>query len=809
MAPTMRVLASLVLLASALPAAQAAVVSPQRDAPAADARQPTGKPHVVGVCAVARDILAIEIAAQVVEHATMAPYSPAPGDEVAEVGDAFWAWDLKSQSFAQIKEKTVTRLVDGQRRPLGMLSPDGASVLASDHLLGEALDVGAADAAASYTISSTDDKAYAQPLAPTAVYRKSKPTDSPTDGHQPLDHHVYLRLPSPLVEGASYTISIAALKADAPSATYRHDTTKERSEAVHAIHTGYRADDPSKCATLSIWLGTGGGYQNEGIDAFEVVDESGKAAFTGHAALSKAKDAPEKLWAAKDYARTAVWKLDFGAFAKPGKYRVRVPGIGCSDTFEIADDVWRRAYLTAMRGFVNQRSGIALEAPWADIVRHRTFHPDDGVKFFQMDIPVSKGQEGPRGDDLVALQKAGKLTEVGGVWGGYQDAGDWDSMSGHLSSTELLLELAEMFPKFAADTKLSLPPAEAADKIPDVLNEALWNLMLYRRLQQADGGVRGGYGEGWGGRGAMTSDMSKAVGVYIADPESSLIYAGCAAKASGLLAKLDATLAKDLGDSAARAWTWAKTNGGEQASARWRAFAAVELYALAGDAAYRDAFLAVTELKNPGAYVEQPEASFTYARLPDAKCDQALRAKAVTMFAAAADRAIAFANGNGFGVTTDRTDLPIISWVGYFSTPGMSSQNLPRAHFLTKDPRHLGAVVSSCAYMLGANPENRTYTIGVGHAWPHHPLHLDGRRTGHEPIGVTVYGCGDESGDMSRRGNDWVHKWFTWGMAPDWYDWPAQEQDLDIYAIPALDEFTISQQIGPVSYSWGYLAARP
>ena len=32
---------------------------------------------------------------------------------------------------------------------------------------------------------------------------------------------------------------------------------------------------------------------------------------------------------------------------------------------------------------------------------------------------------------------------------------------------------------------------------------------------------------------------------------------------------------------------------------------------------------------------------------------------------------------------TDRTDLPMISWVGYFSTPGMASQNLPRAHFLT------------------------------------------------------------------------------------------------------------------------------
>jgi endoglucanase len=766
------------------------------------------KPHVVGVCAVARDLLAIEITAQTVEHPVIVPFAPAPGDEIVETGDPFWSWDAKASAFVQLREKTVTRVVDGQRRLLGTLSPDAASILAPDRLLGTPLDAHAADAPASYAITSSDDQAYAQPRMPTAVFRKSKPTDSPAEGHQPLDHHLYLQLPSPLVEGRTYALTLAALGADVPSVTYRHDTSRTRSEAVHAIHTGYRPDDPVKSATVSIWLGTGGGHQPEGIDAFDVLDESGAVAFAGHATLAKAKGAPERLIASKDYARTAVWRLDFSPLSKPGTYRVHVPGVGCSDTFAISDDVWRRAYITAMRGFVNQRSGMALASPWADIVRRRTFHPDDGVRFFQLDIPVSKGQEGPRGDDLLALQTAGKLVEVHGVWGGYMDAGDWDSLASHLTATELLLELAEMFPGFATDTHLSLPPTEANNRIPDLLDEALWNLMLFRRLQLPDGGVRGGFGEGWGGRAAMTSDMAKAVGVYAPDAETSLLYAGCAAKIARLLLVLDQEKSKDFSDSAAKAWAWSRQHGADVAPARWQAFAAVELFALTGDAAYRDAFMAITELKNPGPYVEQPEASFTYARLPDARCDRILRAKAVALFAAAAERALTFADGNAFGVITDRTDLPMISWVGYFSTPGMASQNLPRAHFLTKDPRHLGAVIRSCAYMLGANPENRTYTVGVGHDWPRHPLHLDARRTGHEPVGITIYGCAEEAGEMSRASNEWVHKWFTWGMTPDWYEWPAQESDLDIFAAPSLDEFTVSQQLGPVSFSWGYLAAR-
>lgn len=796
-----------------------AAVQRKRDAAlSTGAEHPADGATVVSSGPVAADIFAIRLQGQRIDRPGLQPYQAQAGDEVVENREkSFWEWDREHGAFVQEPTRTIFRTVDGKREELGVLAPDGARVWPAERLVGTALDADLVEEPRAYEITSADDPAYAKPQHPTAVHRKSKPNDITVASKQPLQHHVYLRLPSPMKPGASYVIRFKGLNTAAESISHLHDTTRATSEAVHAIHTGFRADDPVKRASLSIWLGTGGGYQHEGVERFELLDDAGAVAFTGKPRLTKAKGATEKLIAARDYAMTAVWSLDFSAFSKPGRYRVHVPGVGCSLPFAIAPDIWQRNFLTAMRGFLHQRNGIALVAPWSDIERRRPMHPDDGVRFFQLSIPMQAGQEGKRGEDMVALQEKKQLTEVKGVWGGYQDAGDWDTLSPHLGASELLLELAEMHPEFVAKTKLALPPDEAGNQLPDVLDEALWGIAAFRRLQLPDGSVRGGYGEGWGASEGQTSDMVRAVGVYAPDLETTTHYAAVAAKVSRLLAKVDAEQARTYRDSAVKAWAWAAAQPDavpeaerRGAKSRFRAFAAVELYALTGEAAYRDAFLAVTELRQPGRFVEQHEASFTYARLPDGQADPELRATAVKLFAASADTAIAFGEGNAFGVVSDRPDMPMISWVGYFSTPGMATQNLPRAHFLTKDPRHLGAVVQACTYALGANPANRTYTVGVGHDWPRNPLHVDSRRLGHQAWpGITIYGCADETNPMMAGSVGWVHTWFTFGMTPKVKEWPAQESDLDIYVSASLCEYTVTQQIGPVAFYWGYLAGRP
>jgi hypothetical protein len=70
------------------------------------------------------------------------------------------------------------------------------------------------------------------------------------------------------------------------------------------------------------------------------------------------------------------------------------------------------------------------------------------------------------------------------------DAGDWDRRVQHLKSGLLLLELAELFPDYFGSLSLNIP--ESGNGLPDVVNEALWNIDFFRRLQTAAGGIRGG-----------------------------------------------------------------------------------------------------------------------------------------------------------------------------------------------------------------------------------------------------------------------------------------------------------------------------
>jgi len=108
------------------------------------------------------------------------------------------------------------------------------------------------------------------------------------------------------------------------------------------------------------------------------------------------------------------------------------------------------------------------------------------------------------------------------AWGGYMDAGDWDRRSPHIRVSYLQLELFEMFPTFFEEVKLALPPTEASNSLPDIVDEALWNLDFYRRLQDTDGGVGGGVESTAHPISGETSwQESLLVGAFAPDPVSS------------------------------------------------------------------------------------------------------------------------------------------------------------------------------------------------------------------------------------------------------------------------------------------------
>ena len=810
------------------------------------APHPTDGPEVKHVCAVAPNVIAITVQAGQYVGNQLIPYVAEPGDEIQQAVNDSKPWrEVEDGKIVEHFPKVLYRTVNQRRTQVGQMSPDGRQVFIEGKTAGQLLDETVVAMPAAYSIQSADDAAYAKPTAPTAVFRKGKP-NGPSKP-LPFLYTISLRLPSPLKDGATYTIRFHGVNTSKETVAYTHNPRETRSLAVHAIQTGYRPDDPYKRAYLSFWMGVDQNGENGSCtpkaDAFELLDASGKTVFTGKAELAKADGAEEQISIHEklDYTKAAVYRLDFSAFNQPGEYRVCVPGIGVSGSFRIAADVWEKPFKAAMQGIFTQRQGLELGPPVTEYRRARPFHPDDGVQFYQMTIPMQGGQEAGeggqagRGGNLIDLAKAGRLERVTGVWGGYQDAGDWDTLGHHLSATYDLLGLYDLNPEAFKRTKLALPTNEANNNLPDILDEALWQMPCWRRLQLPDGGVRGGYGYGWGCPHGMTSSMIKSAGVYAPDHETTLRYAAAAARAARVLTAFDTQLSAEYLDSAKRAWTWAEGHSKEddpiyrkvltfaKGLARdlrhFRAQAAVELLAATHDPAYDAAFKQSSELTvKPALYLEQLGADFAYARLPDALGDAELKQEAVKRISAYADHAIEFSRKNAFDIITGhRTDMPMIFVSRYFSTPGAGGMALIYAYELTKKPAYLAAAVQGANYSLGANPDNLSYCTGVGWNAQHFNFIVDALVSGQEPdkiIGHIPYGQGNEGNEMSRAANSWVQQWLlnfgpTKKMVPNWFDWPVAEQYLDFATYPLHNENCFNQTTVPAACYWFYLATRP
>ncbi|MCS6830034.1 MAG: glycoside hydrolase family 9 protein [bacterium] len=787
-------------------------------------------------------MLAIEIQSGEFVPNQLVRYTPQPGDELVEEKDRPHR-EVVDGRVVETLQKRLYRTINGQRVGIGLLSPDGNYLFIEAQSKGELLDETSVDQPEAYEIQSANDPAYRRPQKPVAVYRKGKP-----NGYsQPLPYlyTISLRLPSPLREGATYTIFLRRLNTAQKSLTYVHRPRAVRSLAVHAIQTGYRPDDPFKRAYYSFWAGVDrdGKHGSCSLTAktFELVDETGKTVFTGSVQLAKREGEREQISVqeSEDYSKSPVYRLDFSGFRKPGRYRVFVPGVGVSYPFRIADNVWEQPFKAAMLGILHQRQGISLAPPATRYRRQRPFHPDDGVQFYQLTITVQEGQEDARGQNLQQLAQAGKLERVQAVWGGYQDAGDWDTLSHHLSATYDLLGLYLLNPTAFRRVQLSLPESERGNRLPDILDEALWQMACWRRLQTPDGGVRGGYGYGWWvptERG-ITSWMLKSAGVYAVDHVSTLYFAAVAARTARVLQAFDEKTAEQYLQDALRAWRWVEqhANDDDPTYARlkrldvWppfladlknkRALAAVELLAATRNPAYDTAFQQSSTLLTEDTVYHDPEqvdAAFAYARLPQGVGTPEVKRKLTAQIVRLADHAIEFSKKNAYDlVVGTRLDYPLMAPLRFFSTPAAGGFLFIYAYELTRAPKYLAAAVQGSNYCLGANPDNLSYCTGVGSRYQQFNFIVDAQITGQMPgilTGHIPYGQGNEGNSASRGANSWVQQWLLrFGprkMLPDWYDWPVYEQYIDFGRYPLHNETCFNQSTVKAACYWFWLHTR-
>lgn len=634
---------------------------------------------------------------------------------------------------------------------------------------------------------------------------------------------ITLDLATPLSIGQTVTITLPGTLG---SIAYTHAPASTPSEAIHLSQTGFRPDDTRKIGYLSTWAGADAQGNQLALHyaagtPFQVVEEgTGLVVFRG--TLRDGKPASEPTDWTFNHTKADVAEADFSALTRPGSYHLIVDGVGTSPySFTIDNDVWDRAATTSLSGLYAQRSGIALVDPYADIARPRDLHPDDGLVVHRTTITLAQTTEGLNldgGRDHFGDIVAGATSEVvANAWGGWHDAGDFDRRIQHTDVVRDLFYLAEIRPGWVERTALDIP--ENGNDIPDILDEALWGLDVFRRLQDADGGVSGGLeSSGNPARGQGSWNDTNDWYAYTPDLWSTAKYAASAAKAAFTLRQYDAALATIYEDSAVRAMGWVEAHQDQfpTTAADYkrneftdsRNLAAAELYRLTGDARYNGIYLATTVFNGSAAIDErQYEAADVYARTSRAGVDQAVQQRGVDEILANADFILNVFDRGGFGSLYN--PWTTVGWGISEATP-IWSERLIRAHGLQPDAAkrqdYLDHIIDDTQYGLGANPLNQTYTTGIGERQPTDILQEDYESQGGAyPDGISVYGTYNPA---SFHGYYWYFGYLGDNVFPNFYDRPIDETSQGSRYLIPLNEFTPQQTIGVNALVWSWLAAR-
>ncbi|MEM7520268.1 MAG: glycoside hydrolase family 9 protein [Pseudomonadota bacterium] len=664
----------------------------------------------------------------------------------------------------------------------------------------------------------------------TGLSRKANILETANTGWQ-IDYrtlqNVFLELETPLAPGAQIEVRFDDADFETIAATYAPETTV--SEAIHVNLAGYDPDDAGKTAYLSSWNGFAydADHERGGVGvpqvftagmAYDVIDEAtGSIVMSGDTTLAQGVEDGTNFW--QNYALTDVAQMDLAGLTDPGTYYIVVDGVGRSQSFEVQDDHWFDLFTHTFRGYYHKRSGIELTEEFTDWTRPRALHPDDGITIRETTVKITDTSEAFDG----SLPKPFEFWEgnlTGGIvddaWGGWHDAGDFDRRTQHMQSSRKLTELHEMETEFSEEFDGGIP--ESGNGIPDLLDEAIWGSMVFRKLQHDDGGVPGGIeSASYGSYGDSSFTDQRDLYVYAPDVWTSWEFAATAAKISRALEPYDAVEAAAWLQSGIAAFDWAEANipTGEGYDNGWlptsRNLAAAELLISTGDPAYETLFaetFVYGQDDNIEWFENQYEAAYVIANAPDGAVDPELKAQALQVMRDRADWLLENGQNSGFGFITD--PYAPYGWGNTASQPTNSADFLIRMHALTGEAKYLEPVAQDVDYALGANPMNMTFITGMDRLvedirQPLTILDADSDVLGGDPApGITLYG---ELNVLDYGWGGWHSEMWeeTW---PNYYDAPVHESWNAAYGFVPVTEFTVMQGMEDMTFVTGYLAAQ-
>jgi hypothetical protein len=630
-------------------------------------------------------------------------------------------------------------LADGSKRQVQAL-PQGPALYVETRsaralTLGlDDLDIPAATRdPAAYTLSSGTGAVQVQTAIRVGADRQVVGFDA---AKRPLtESRLHLLFPEPLKPGVDYRLDACAAlaatadpKAPCRSIPVRYDPERA-SGSIQVDQVGY-VPGTAKIAYLGNWLGTAGALPLDDL-AFELIDaSSGKTVEAGQARLTAAAD---------PWSGHAVHQADISALDRPGRYRLRVPGLGVSDPFAIGAEVYEAPYRAVMRLFYHSRNGTRVVGPWADpgYERPQGGVPPDLDAAFHPAVASSPLSA----DSTTATGPAARHR----VRGGWFDAGDYGQYVPNAAPVWYLVGAAlDLAPQRFGDGDLGIP--ESGNGIPDVLDELEWGLDWLLGMQDpSDGGV-------WFRLASRTWDdgpPDRITAPRLLAEKTSHATAAFAA-ACALHARLIRPYRPERADlalaAARRAWGFLTTHpdwpalgqryknppdvrAGDYADADPRdnrLWAAAELYRSTDEAAFRDAFeAALPGLKiDPTAGVSFKDFAlaglWAYLLAEGGGKDHRWVAEARATLIAAGDWRARKAAESPFRAPTHQA-IGLVGW-GSFAVSTRAVLPLLQAYRLTGKAEYLDWAWQSPHPQLGANPQSLCYLTGFGARSPRFPL---------------------------------------------------------------------------------------
>ncbi len=492
-----------------------------------------------------------------------------------------------------------------------------------------------------------------------------------------------------------------------------------------------------------------------------------------------------------------VYLFNFSSLKTPGTYYARMNGIGKTAPFVIGNEAFDNVTYHSGRMLYYSRSGTPLSPPYADSRFSRgldhEFNPsgrmiDGAFHESLLNSPLYAGE-------IVCplSQTSCPSNSMINVSGGWFDAGDYGKyISTAPPSLWNLFAGYEMLPSAFGDSN-NIP--ESGNGIPDILDEARWELNWMQKMQASDGGVYNKVvAQTWESGMPDSADLGGYPVRYIMEKTTgeTATTGAIFAMASRIWRDIDPVFSAELMRQAEKAWRFLELhpitlpvggyenppghNSGNVRDANdsdERSWFAAEMYRATGNQTYHQYLI------NLGYTGEACKGSYESGTSFTKQCQWAYLH---TNFTTNQTVINVFRNNFIFWIGEREQELnnhpyplsariDVAEWIGW-STLGGNTINafyFLLAYNLTNNQNYLESAYKETYSMLGENPLAMSFITGVGNKYPISPLFNQAIYDNNiEPIpGYNVFGVFNHI--------PFGNEWYT-GAQIDANNYPSLEQ---------------------------------